>query len=51
VGKKVKKSCWFFLNSSTFNKFCIEALQMLCSWLRISSSFYPLVSLAYLDYI
>jgi len=27
----------------------IEASQMLCSWPRTSSSFYPMVCLAYLD--
>jgi len=43
---KLKNAC-FNLNSSKSNQFCIEASWTLCSWLRISSNFYPTISLAY----
>jgi len=36
-------------NGSKFNQLCIEALWTLSFLPRISSSFYPTVSLAYLD--
>jgi len=38
-----------FSHPIMFNQLCIEGSQMLSSWPKISSSFYSMINLAYLD--